>query len=293
MTLARYVSKHLLESLHTSALMLLMSLLGLGLCFFLLGLCGYALVREGAIVPQWLAPNTIVVYLHGDSDPGELDKLVGEVSGWPGVERVHGVSRQQAHEQLRALLGSRDELLDGLEDDFLPPSVQITLKTERDPSKVTEDLVARLRQSPSIAEILYGKGHGEWLQSLAGHWTNVWLGLGVLVILVSIGIVSNATRIAFARRKSEVHIYRLIGATPFVVKLPHYIQGVLLGSLAASLAAGLLAVLGAQVHRAFPTFWGAALGIRPWEGAALLAGILICGAACGWLGTRVGLGKSF
>lgn len=291
MTLARYISKHLMESLQTSALGLLMSLLGLGFCFFLIGLCGFALLRQDAIVPDWLSPNTIVAYLRADIGESDLEKLAREVSGWPDVERVHGVSSQQAHQQLRALLGRWDGVLDGLEEDFLQPSLQITVKQGSVPPTAPEELVAKLRQSSSVAEILYGNEHWEWLQSLAGQWTNVWLVLGGLAVLVAVLIVSNAIRMVFAQRKSEVHIYRLVGATPFVVKLPYYVQGGLLGGLGASLAAGLLALLGAQAHRMLPAFWGGALGSSGWESVALFAGLMASGAACGALGARVGLGK--
>jgi cell division transport system permease protein len=292
MTRFRYVSKHLMESLQTSALASLMSLLALGFCFFLLGLCGFGLIRQEALVPEWLASSKIVAYLRVDAKQPELDRTVREVSAWPEVEQVHLVSRQQAHEQLKALLGHWKGFLDGLGEDFLPPSLQITMKHGAVQAGSGEELVARLRQLPLVEEILYGKEHWEWLQSLAGQWTNVWLILGGLLILLAILVVSNAVRLTFAYRKSEVSVYRLVGATPFVVKLPYYVEGVLLGSLGASLAVGLLAVLGAQIHRMLPTFWGAALGSAGWEGVVLFAGLLTCGAVCGWLGARMGLGKS-
>jgi len=153
-------------------------------------------------------------------------------------------------------------------------------------------LVSRLRQLPLVEEILYGKEHWEWLQSLAGQWTNVWLILGGLLFLVATLIVSNAVRLLFACRKTEVSVYRLVGATPFVVKLPYYVEGILLGSLGASFAVGLLALLGVQLHHMLPSFWGAALGTAHWESAALFAGLMACGACCGWLGSRMGLGNS-
>jgi cell division transport system permease protein len=292
MTRSHYIFKHLMESLQTSAPALLMSLLALGFCFLLVGLCGFALVRQDALVPEWLSPGKVVVYLQVDSPQADLDRAVREVAAWPEVEHIQLVSRRQAHEQLKALLGHWKGSLDGLGDDFLPPSLQIDLKQGVVQAGGEEGLVARLRQLPLVEEILYGKEHLEWLQSLAGHWTNVWLALGGLLLLVATLIVSNAVRLLFAHRKTEVSLYRLVGATPFVVKLPYYVEGVLLGSLGASFAVGLLALLGVHVHGVLPTFLGAALGTAGWEGAALFAGLVACGAGCGWLGARMGLGKS-
>ncbi|MHC1742032.1 MAG: cell division protein FtsX [Syntrophobacteraceae bacterium] len=292
MTRFRYITKHLWESLHTSALALLMSLVALGFCFLLLGVCGFALARQEALVPDWLASNSIVAYLEANASQPDLDRMVREVSTWPEVELVQQVSRKQAHERLKLMLGHWKGVLDGLEEEFLPPSLQIRMKPGTVQAGAAEEVVARLRRLPLVAEIQYGKEHWEWLQSLAEQWTSVWMILGLLLVLVAVLIISNAVRLVVAHRKTEVHVYRLVGAMPYVVKLPYYVEGILLGSAGAFLATGVLALLGVQVHRMLPAFWGAALGWTSWESAALLAGLVGCGAACGWLGSWMGLGKS-
>ena len=292
MTQIRYITKHLRESLHTSALALLMSLVALSFSFLLLGICGLALARQEALIPDWLAPNNVTAYLDVRSGELDQDRMVQEIANWPEVELVQLVTSKQAQEQLKAVLGRWKGVLEGLDEEFLPPSLQIRLKPEAVKAEAAGEVAVRLRQLPLVAEILYGKEHWEWLQSLAGQWTNIWMVLGALLILVSILIISNAVRLVFAYRKTEVHVYRLVGATPFVVKLPYVVEGILLGSVAGSLAAGVLVLLGAHVHRVLPAFWGAALGWTSWESAALVAGLVGCGAACGWLGTWMGLSKS-
>lgn len=291
MTQIRYVSKHLWESLQTGALTVLTSLLALAVAFLLLGICGIALVRQEALVPDWLPSDRIVAYLDGNAPGPEIDRLVREVSGWQEVEQVQLVTRKEAHEQLKTMLGRWKGVLEGLDEEFLPPSVQIRMK-QPVVQAVAEELVSRLGRLPSVVEILYGKAHGEWLQSLVSQWTNVWTALGAILLFVVVLIISHAVRLVFMQRKTEVTVYRLVGATPSVVKLPYYVEGVLLGTMGAALAAGAVAALGAQAQRVLPAFWSGALSWTDWEGAALLGGMVGCGAACGWLGSWMGLGRS-
>lgn len=288
----RSITRHLGGSLRASPLTLLMSVLALGLCFFFLGLCGFALLRQDVLAPEWLAPDRLVAYLGGDIPEQDLDQMVKVVSGWPEVEGVVAVSREQAHQRLEALLGQSKSVLDGLGRDFLPPSLQITVKPSSVQPGALDGLASKLRNLPAVEEILYGKEPQEWLQSLAGQWTHVWLILVGLLLCVATLITSGVVGQGVASRKSEVSVYRLVGATPLLVKLPYYVEGILMGVLGAFLGAGLLALLAGQVRRVLPSFWGMVVGPVGLELVPLAAGLMACGALTGWLGSRMGLGRS-
>ena len=92
---------------------------------------------------------------------------------------------------------------------------------------------------PGVEEVQYGQA---WLDRFFRFVQTVrLLGLvvGVLIFLAALLIVSNTIRLSVFARREEIIILKLVGATDGFIKMPFYLEGVLLGLLGAVLGIAL------------------------------------------------------
>jgi cell division transport system permease protein len=233
----------------------------------------------------------VTAYLEPGASPEELEEL-GRVAGTvEGVAEVHVVSEEEALERFRRGVGRGAALLEGLEENPLPASLEITLVPERRSADGMRRVVGSLEGLPGIADLSSGQ---DWVEgylravSLVG---GVGFGLGVILALATLLIVANTIRLAVFARRDELEILSLVGASRAFIRAPFLLEGIFQGAFAGMLA---LALLFALFRLVLPGFeFGLELvlgGVRPRfftpnEAAALVAG----GAALGLVGSAAAL----
>lgn len=241
---------------------------GFAATFFLLTLLaggGWMVARTGAGFAPALADEVNVIgYLRDDVGDDQSGALADRVRRLPGVRRVTVVNSDQALDRLRRDVGrmhpdghEADRALAGIEEGFLPRSIEIAMDSSAAAAGRAGELAARLRGLPELAQVDdMGDGLGRLREvaatTRAFGWTVIALAAlsGLVLLLVPIFV-------ARARTDDEVVVLRLLGATTRQVKLP----AALLGSLAAVLGMGLGLLALAGVRRA---------AVRSLQGAARL-----------------------
>jgi cell division protein FtsX/septal ring factor EnvC (AmiA/AmiB activator) len=187
----------------------------------------------------------VVAFLHdgAGSDPPAVDALRARAVELAGVSSVEYVSPEAALERLRSDLGGDAGILEGLEGNPLPASLELELRPEaRGPSQV-QALADALAALPEIDEVRYGAG---WVETYARvlraiEWGGAVLALFLLLVLGA--IVAGTVQLAVHAREEEIEILRLVGASSWYVRLPFYLEGALQGAVAATLAVALLYAL--------------------------------------------------
>jgi cell division transport system permease protein len=87
--------------------------------------------------------------------------------------------------------------------------------------------------------------------------------LTVVVLFAVLAVVGSTMRMALQRRKTEVEVLKLVGATDGFVKKPYIIEGSLQGALGAAGALALLAVLFLLVRGRLDGELAALVGVEP------------------------------
>lgn len=166
--------------------------------------------------------------------------LAGRVEALAGVRAVEYVSSAAALERLRRDLGREAGILDGLEQNPLPASLEIEISAARRSPVQVRGLAERLERMPEIEEVRWGEA---WVEGYARLLRTIeWLGgvLGGFVLLVLGAIVAGTVRLALHARAEEIEIQRLVGAGGLFVRLPFYLEGAVQGGVAAAIAVGIL-----------------------------------------------------
>ena len=236
----------------------------------------------------------VSAYLESGRPQEERRALAERVEHAPGVESVRLVSEEEAMRRFREGSAVQAFLLEGLDENPLPASLEITLAPESRSSQGLAVLVAALDGLDGIEELGYGT---EWVEGYARVTSlirAVGVGIGVVLALATLLIVSNTIRLAVYARRDEIEILRLVGAGRAFVSVPFLVEGFIQGSLGGAVAVALLygffRILLPGLEGGLELLLGFA---RPvFVGADAVLALVVAGAVLGTLGSGLALVES-
>ena len=261
--------------------------------FLVLGLFIVIFLNAQGLMAEWGRRIRVTAYL-ADSVSGErVSRLAEKVRRFEEVQEVQYRSKDEALRILEERLQGQRGMLKGLPRNPLPASLEIRLKPEYRNSLGVNGLVEKLRGAKEIADLQFGS---EWVERFSAFmvlFQVLGLGLGGLLLLSTIFVISNTIRLNIFARRDEIEIMRLVGATGLFIRAPFYIEGILQGFLGACLALAILFVFFqlflTKVYEPlkyllgnFPLHF-----LTPKQAAELALG----GLTLGLLGTQVSVGR--
>ena len=195
------------------------------------------------IADKWSEELQVVAYFEKAPSSERLSKLLIKVRSFPEVSEVKYVTQKEALKRFRLRLGSDEDLLDGVENDILPASLEISLQDEfRNRSGVSQ-VVERLEKNVGIDDVRYGQDWLERFESFVSLLSLVSLVLGGFLLFAALFIVSNTIKLTLYARKDELEIMALVGATLRFIKIPFLLEGALQGLLGGLLSLVLLLII--------------------------------------------------
>jgi len=263
------------------------------LSFLILGLFLVLFLNTKGLLEDWGGRIRVTAYLGGSPDQEQMTRLREKVRGFEEVMEVKVRSKEEALKLLEEKIPERKELLRGLPRNPLPASLEIRLKGEYQSSEGAQSLARKLRGIPEIEEIQYGS---DWLERFSAFMAllkGLGLGLGALLLLSTIVVISNTIRLNIFARREEIEIMRSVGATGLFIRAPFYLEGVLQGFLGAVLALAVLFALFqlflSKVYEPLRSL----LGNYPVQFLSLeqMAAVALGGVVLGLFGTQVSVGR--
>jgi len=287
----RYFVRTSLRGLRASPVPTVISALTIAVALVLSGAFVLLLQNMEGLLDRVGDEMQVTAYLQEGLDPGERESLAARVRTVEGVAEVTLVSEAEALERFRSGVGAGSELLEALEHNPLPASLEIRLAPHRRHAEGLRVVVQALDGLPGIAELAYGQ---EWVEGYArfvGLVRGAGMGAGVLLGLATLLIVANTIRLAVYARRDELEILSLVGASRPFVATPFLLEGALLGTAGGLLA---LCVLFGLYRFALP---GIESGLQLFLGFAApsffsatgSAGLVGAGALLGLLGSAAAL----
>jgi cell division transport system permease protein len=178
---------------------------------------------------------------------------------------------------------------DALDGNPMPASYEVRLNPSVAAAEPVEELAAKLRQSPGVADVRYDR---EWLDRLLSAVTvirGVGLALSAVLTIAAALTVANVVRLALHARRDEVEIMQLVGAPTVYIRGPFVMEGVLQGGIGAIVALVLLAALFLAVRGQYLTPLAATLNLAPvgFLPLQLCAMLLLGGMTVGCIGGLV------
>jgi cell division transport system permease protein len=182
----------------------------------------------------------VTVYLEDGLPEADVERLMQVLPTVEGVEAVRLVSKDEALERFKSGVGAGAGLLDGLDENPLPASIEIQLVPEQRSPEGMRIVVESLRGLPGIEDLGSGQDWVEGYLRAIAVVRAIGVGMSFILAFAALLIVTNTIRLAVYARRDELDILRLVGASRAFTNTPFIAEGVAQGAAGGALALLLL-----------------------------------------------------
>ena len=206
---------------------------------FVLGLFGLVVVNLQDALQSVEERVEVVAYLLPGAPIEATAQALKDIEAFPEVQSANYVSEDDALARARAELVELRDVMQELERNPLPASIEVKLKPGfRDADHVSV-VAERLRGFGFVDDVRFGRDWVEKLDRLRGLAAAVGIVVGAAFAIVAIIIIGTTIRMAVLQRSREIAIMRLVGATDGFIRRPFLLQGAIKGLLGGLVAVGL------------------------------------------------------
>ncbi|MGH7529196.1 MAG: cell division protein FtsX [Gemmatimonadales bacterium] len=220
-------------------LLSVLSVTTIAFSLFVLGLFGLVVVNLQEALRSVEERVEIVAYLLPGTPIETATIALHDIEAFPEVELATYVSEAQALARARAELVEFRDVLQELERNPLPASIEVKLQPGfRDAERVAA-VAERLRGFGFVDDVRFGRDWVENVDRLRQVAAAVGIVVGAAFAVVAIIIIGTTIRMAVLQRSREIAIMRLVGATDGFIRRPFLLQGAIKGLLAGLVAVAL------------------------------------------------------
>jgi len=292
MHLLRYAFDEAAASLWRGRRSGLLSTATIAIALFVLGAFLVVTSNLERLAEEWSGAAELSVYLDDDIGGADRAAIERDLRSDPAVADVEFVAKDLALRRFKETFPDLASTLGALEENPLPASLDVRLRSSTAAEISVDALVDRMRATPGVSDVRYDK---EWLDRLQRGVRLLRLigfGLGGALIVAAALTIANVVRLALAARRDELDIMQLVGAPQSYVRGPFIMEGAMHGGLGSFVALVVLAVVFFVSRARFIVPLANALNLSsvhflsPAMATGLVAGGLLVGCLAGLVASR-------
>jgi cell division transport system permease protein len=267
-----------------------LSVFSLAVAFVCLGAALLVLTNLRAIEERWAHAGRASIYLKDNAAAQDVESLKTALGNVPIVTNVRYISASQARSEFgQKETGPRAELA-ALPVEAFPASIEIEVRNDVTDAELAE-VVTKLRQLPAVDDVETYQAWTERLGRLIRGGVTAAALLALVVFASVLAVVGSTIRLALQRRRTEVEVLKLVGASDRFIKGPFLVEGMSQGALGATGAIVLLAALFFLVRGRLDSELASLVGIEPsflpWPVVVGMVGVgMLLGTLAALLGLR-------
>ncbi|HEX4341194.1 MAG TPA: permease-like cell division protein FtsX [Polyangiaceae bacterium] len=256
-----------------------LSIFSVAVAFVCMAAALLVVVNVQVLRDAWARSGRASVYLRPDASRDAATEIETALRSVAKVRSVRYVSSDDARREV--LDGRNDPIIAKLPSAAFPASLEVSLTDDASQSAV-QKIAETLQVLPAVESVETYQSWTERLASVLRSGVMAAALLAAVVLAAVVSVVASTIRLTLQRRRIEVEVLKLIGATDDYVRRPFIIEGAVQGTLGSLLAMGLVGALFLIVRSRFDDELGALIGISPsflpWHVAA---GMVVVGGALG------------
>lgn len=173
-----------------------------------------------------------------------------------GVSEIQYMNKSEAYEDAKEQFKDQDYFLDGLENLDIFPASFIVKFNNIEEADVIKTAVEKI---DGIYKVKYNADTIEAVISISKVANYFLLGVGAVLLIVSIFIISNTIKLAVYSNKREIFIMRYIGATNSFIVKPFIVEGAIMGIVSALISFIIISIVYVYIYVALNSSY--ALGV--------------------------------
>lgn len=225
-------AKSTLKQIRRSPYQALAAALAMSLTFFVTSIF-ILLIIGGQVVLNYIEQRPqVIAFFNDETKETRINEIIEEIQESSLVKDIKYVTKEEALAIYRERNKDEPLLLESVTADFLPASIDISVKRAQDIDQVT----SLVKDRPEVERVITPENLIEQLVK----WTKT-IRLGGMIFVatllaVSFLIIIMVVGMRIAIRKDEISIMSLVGATRWYISKPFFIEGALYGIVGASVA---------------------------------------------------------
>jgi cell division transport system permease protein len=224
-----------------------MSILGVALVLFILGLLGWIVINASKLETYFKGNVQLHAFIREGSPQKEIDSLNNYIRTRPYATNVEYVTKEMAKQKF---IGDNNEDWNKVLDfNPLPASVDFYLKPEYVNKDSINNIIADVQKIFIVSEVKYPDAVVNSLNSLVRKVELVLLVIAALLSLIAIVLIDNTIKLAMFSHRFIIKTMQMVGATRWFISKPFDRKAIINGLISALLAIGAILAIIYSVER--------------------------------------------
>lgn len=187
----------------------------------------------------------------------DIEYMKDEISQITGVKSVEYLDKDMAYKDAQEVFKDQSYFLEGLDKMQIFPASFVVKFADINQSDAIKSAVEKV---DGIYKVKYNQSTIDAVISISNIANIFLLGVGIVLLLVSVFIISNTIKLAVYSNQREIFIMRYIGATDKFIKKPFIVEGAIMGIVSAIISFILISLAYIVLYARLPQI-GSSLGV--------------------------------
>lgn len=201
------------------------------LTFLVVSMFTMVIVSSSQIISYFEASPKVTAFFKEDTQQATIDALADSLKATGKVSSIKFVSKEEAFKRYSNWNKDNPVLLDLVNADVLPPSLEISTYKIED----LDSIAKVLKDSSYVSDVVFLKDVVSTLISWTDAMRKIGLVLVIILIIVSIFVMTTIIGFKISQKREEIEIMRLLSATNWYIRWPFLLEGMFYGFLGAML----------------------------------------------------------
>ena len=211
-----------------------MSILGVTLVLFVLGIIGWLVINAGKLGQHFRENVEVNVDIRENLNPKDSIALMQYIGSKPYVKEYQYITKEMAR---KIYLADGNKSWENILDyNPLPNSISFKLKKEYVHTDTLASIKADLEKQTYVTEVNYQAELVDSLNKNIRKWSLILLAIALVLAIVVIILIDNTIRLAMFSNRFLIKTMQMVGATRWFIAKPMNIKAIINGAISGIIA---------------------------------------------------------
>jgi len=223
----------------------------------------------------------VELFIESGTTDKEIEVLTSKINDVDGINAIELITKEKAAERFKDEFGQ--DVFEILEFNPFPASVIIEIDEGYRNHIEISKIKNKLELFTNVEEVFYKKPLLEKIDRYINIIFILASIVGLVITVITIGLIYNTIRLTIYSRKDMIHIMRLVGATESFIRRPFIVEGVIQGFVG-SVISSIIIFYGIKLIETY---------IYPYleYHSFVFAGLVVFGVVVGFISAYMSVGK--
>lgn len=199
----------------------------------------------------------IQAFIEDTATESDIEYIEDAIKKIDGVGEIKYIDKDMAYEDAKNVFKDQEYFLEGLDKVQIFPASFVVKFADIEQA---DNIKTSIEKIDGIYKVKYNSSTINAVISISKIVNIFLLGIGAVLLVVSIFIISNTIKLAVYSNKREIFIMRYIGATNKFIRKPFVIEGAIMGLVSALISFMIISIAYVVIYSRIPKI-GSSLGV--------------------------------